>query len=272
MGSRGRVFLWAEQGVGDEIMFASMIPDLQRSCDELIVEVDSRLHPLFERSFSKVRCVPRFSDFHESSYDYQLPIGSLGRLFRPTFANFAMQPQGYLRADSAQVARFAKKLSAREKPLVGISWWSQNPESGADRSIPLGDLLTALSGHSVPVNLQYGEQQAAFIRGVTNRQIEARSINDVNNQKELDQLAAMISACDLVISIGNTTAHLAAALGKPTWVLVPLAGSWRWMFHGSTTPWYPSVRLFRRARGEGWKPVLERVTEALYEFSRTRVG
>ena len=270
VGSRGRVLLWAEQGVGDEIMFASMIPDLQRACDELIVEVDSRLRPLFERSFSKVRCVPRFRDITESSYDYQLPIGSLGRLFRPTLASFVTQPNGYLRADSVYVDRFEKKLTSRAKPLVGISWWSQNPDSGVDRSIPLGDLLTALSDHGVPVNLQYGEQQAAFVCEATERCIEACSIDDVDNQKDLDQLAGVISACDLVISIGNTTAHLAAALGKPTWVLVPLAGSWRWLFHGSTTPWYPSVRLFRRGRGESWEPVLERVTEALREFSRTR--
>jgi Flp pilus assembly protein TadD len=269
MGSRGRVLLWAEQGVGDEIMFASMIPDLQRSCDELTVEVDSRLRPLFERSFSKVRCVSRFGEILDSSYDYQLPIGSLGRLLRPTLASFATQPDGYLVADSAHVEHFAKKLPRRAKPLVGVSWWSQNPESGADRTIPLGDLLAALSGHGVPVNLQYGEQQAAFLCEVTEQGIEACSVDEVDNQKDLDQLAAMISACDLVVSIGNTTAHLAAALGKPTWVLVPVAGSWRWMFQGATTPWYPSVRLFRRRRGESWAPVLDRVTEALREFSRS---
>jgi Tfp pilus assembly protein PilF len=269
IGSRGRVLLWAEQGVGDEVMFASMIPDLQRSCDELIVEVDSRLRPLFERSFSKVRCVPRFGEILDSSYDYQLPIGSLGRHLRPTLTSFATQPDGYLRADPADVEHFAKKLTTRAKPLVGVSWWSQNPESGANRSIPLGDLLAALSGYGIPVNLQYGEQQAAFVRGVTERGIEACSVDEIDNQKDLDQLAALVSACDLVISIGNTTAHLAAALGKPTWVLVPLAGSWRWMFQGATTPWYPSVRLFRRGRGESWAPVLDRVTEALREFSRS---
>jgi Flp pilus assembly protein TadD len=270
MASKGRVLLWAEQGVGDEIMFASMVPDLQRSCDELIVEVDSRLRPLFERSFRGIQVIARFGDIPESIYDCHLPIGSLGGFFRPTLESFSEQPNGYLHADISLVAHFAQLFASRSKPLVGVSWWSQNPESGIDRSIPLADLLAALGEHVIPLNLQYGAQQMEFERAVAEGGIQAYSIDDIDNQQDLDQLAAMISACDLVISIGNTTAHLAAALGKPTWVLVPLAGSWRWMFHGSTTPWYPSVRLFRRSRGESWLPVLQRVTDALQEFFRGR--
>jgi hypothetical protein len=269
-GSRGRVLLWAEQGVGDEIMFSSLIHDFQRACDNLVVEADPRLLPFFERSFSDIQFVSRFAGLSEITYDYQLPIGSLGRFVRPTLESFKAQPSGFLRANDRLVSHFRQRMGSFARPLVGVSWSSKNPESGVDRSVPLATLLEVLENLAVPVNLQYGDQQVIFESEIAKKRMQACSIEEVDNQQDLDQLAAMIMACDLVISIGNTTAHLAAALGKPTWVLVPLAGSWRWMFHGTQTPWYPAVRMFRRGYSETWGPVLERLRGALSEFCLSR--
>jgi hypothetical protein len=125
-------------------------------------------------------------------------------------------------------------------------------------------MLDALRGKARVVNLQYGQQQSLFDQEVTAKGIQIGSVEGIDNQNDLDSLAAVISACDLVISIGNTTAHLAAALGKPVWVLVPSAGSWRWMFRGTTTPWYPTVRLFRRSPSGDWGLVLNEISNEMY--------
>jgi ADP-heptose:LPS heptosyltransferase len=85
---------------------------------------------------------------------------------------------------------------------------------------------------------------------------------------DIEELAAIISTLDLVISIDNTVAHLAGALGKPVWTLLPGSPEWRYPRHGDSMPWYPSMRLFRRACGEGWEPVLARVTQELAGVER----
>ncbi len=255
-GVGGRVLLWSEQGVGDEIMFASMISDFRKQCDDLLVEVDTRLLPIFERSFPQIQCVPRFSKIPESLYDYQLPIGSLGEIVRPSLSSFEKSQASYLSPDLNLVDDFKRKLGESTRAVVGLSWWSKNPDSGAGRSVPLTPLLGALPPNLTLVNLQYGDEQSVFKRQVIDEGRHAFFETGIDNENELDRLAAMISACDLVISIGNATAHLSAALGKPTWVLVPIAGSWRWMFRGVSTPWYPSVRIFRRGCNSDWGSVL----------------
>ena len=144
-GVGGRVLLWSEQGVGDEIMFASMISDFRKQCDDLLVEVDTRLLPIFERSFPQIQCVPRFSKIPESLYDYQLPIGSLGEIVRPSLSSFEKSQASYLSPDLNLVDDFKRKLGESTRAVVGLSWWSKNPDSGAGRSVPLTPLLWAMS-------------------------------------------------------------------------------------------------------------------------------
>jgi hypothetical protein len=243
-----------------------MISDFLVQCDDLILEVDARMLPLFERSFPRIRCIPRFTEIPDSLYDYQLPIGSLGGIVRPTLSSFEKATDRYLKPDLSLMDEFKHKLGGSIAPVVGLSWWSKNPDSGTDRSIPLPTLLDALPSNLTLVNLQYGEEQNAFKRQVIDSDRHTWVDTGIDNENELDRLASIIFACDLVISVGNTTAHLAAALGKPTWVLVPLGGSWRWMFRGASTPWYPSVRLFRRGRGSDWGSVLAEISKELDIF------
>ena len=129
---------------------------------------------------------------------------------------------------------------------IGISWRSSNAETGAMRSVGWRELVEALRGEGVRlVNLQYGEV-GAEIEGVYEELGErVWACGEVDNREDLDGLAALIEACDEVVSIGNATAHLAGALGKRTRVLLPEAPSWRWLAKGHTTPWYESVCIYR---------------------------
>jgi len=255
----GRVLVWAEQGVGDEIMFGSMLGDFHRRVGRLLVQMDRRLIPLFRRSLpGDIEFVERGEKVAESRYESHLAMGSLGLYERPTLESFGGKGGRYLRAEGARVERIRSLmgLGAAER-AVGISWRSSNPETGSMRSVGLKELVVALRGRGVRlVNLQYGEVREE-IEGVYEALGErVWECGEVDNREDLDGLAALIEACDEVVSIGNATAHLAGALGKRTTVLLPEAPSWRWLAQGTTTPWYESLALRRLPTGRTWSDYL----------------
>ena len=154
--------------------------------------------------------------------------------------------------------------------LIGLSWRSASPETGAVRCLGLGVLVGALGGVEGVrfVNLQYGDvrEELAWLR--RERGVEVLSHGGVDNREDLEGLAGLIEGCDLVVSVGNATAHLSGALGQKTWVLLPYVAGWRWLHEGSTCPWYQSVRLYRQSKRDDWTSVLETVGRDLSETSR----
>jgi Flp pilus assembly protein TadD len=263
---RDRVLLWAEQGLGDELMFASMFGNVVADADHVIAQADPRLITLFKRSFPSVEFHKRIRPVDESLYDSQIPIGSLGRLYRRDLASFASVVHPYLQADAALAGKFRRQMNP-DRQIIGISWSTSNPDNGRHRSVDLARLCAVFVGKPIQlVNLQYNCDLAAINAVEESLGVEITRLPDVDNFAEIDKLAAVVSSCDLVISIGNATAHLAAALGRPTWVLTPAAGSWRWMFEGATTPWYPSVRVFRQKRSGHWGDVFDELSSHLHKF------
>lgn len=258
------ILVHAEQGLGDEIMFASCLPDLIAVAGRVVIECSDRLEALFRRSFPQamvhggkkedpVDWLAQFPPVH-----YQVPVGSLPRWFRSERAAFP-QAAGYLRADAQRVREWRARISTRAGGLaVGLSWRGGTPKTRSYlRSVPLESLAPLLQPEVAFVSLQHGvdpselQGPAAAIRsfpGVT---------------EDLDELAALVCALDLVVSVDNTNAHLAGAVGRPVWVLLPFSPEWRYGLSGETMPWYPSARLFRQQRGESWPAVVERVTAAL---------
>ena len=109
------------------------------------------------------------------------------------------------------------------------------------------------------LNLQYGEVREEIETIRRERGIEVLSHAGIDNREDLEGLSGLIEGCDLVVSVGNATAHLSGALGQRTWVLLPYVAGWRWLHEGSCCPWYQSVRLYRQAQRNQWQPVLERI-------------
>jgi ADP-heptose:LPS heptosyltransferase len=141
-----------------------------------------------------------------------------------------------------------------------VSWRSSNPETGAGRSLPLWELAQVLGGEGRRlVNLQYGSVQEEIAEAQVRCGICVEQVPELDCQNDLDGLAALIMACDEVVSIGNATAHLAGALGQKTTVLLPYSPSWRWMAKGEESPWYQSVRLRRQAERGNWSSVIQAV-------------
>jgi hypothetical protein len=233
----------------------------------LLVQVDRRLLGLFRRSFSGIEFFARDERVEEQLYERHLPLGSLGMYVRPTLESFERQPVGYLRAQESRVEQmreWARGVRANGSRLYGVSWRSVNPENGASRSMGLRELVEGLRGSGVVlVSLQYGDVQEEIeeVYRLTGERVVC--CEGLDTKGDLEGLAALMQVCDEVISIGNSTAHLAGALGLPVWVMLPYLAPWRWMAEGERCVWYPSARLVRQSERGNWSSVIDKVREGL---------
>jgi ADP-heptose:LPS heptosyltransferase len=170
----------------------------------------------------------------------------------------------YLHAEPSRVQAWQGRLDSG-RPNVGITW-SGNPRHVNDhnRSIDLETFERALTANCRFVTLQpdVREQDRAALAA------SGRALDLGAQLKGFEDTAALIEALDLVISVDTSVAHLAGALGKPVWILLPYAPDWRWMIDREDTPWYPTARLFRQDASRRWEPVIERVRAELEAFRR----
>jgi len=264
-----RILIYAEQGLGDEIMFASCVPDVLKRAGHVVIESNTRLAPLFMRSFSQATIHGANKDEDHAwlqalpRVDFQVAIGSLPLHFRGTCAAFPAN-SGYLVADDVRIERWRSRLAAAPNRLrVGIAWRGGSLRTRQlMRSLALAHWQSLLTQPDVDfVSLQYGDvsEESAQLRdrhGITLRSFGAELT-------AIEELAAAIAALDLIISVDNTVAHLAGALGLPVWILLPFAPEWRYLRSGDTMPWYPSARLFRQSRPREWETVIAETAAAL---------
>ncbi len=271
-----RLLVHAEQGVGDEILFATCIPDLVRQAPGLVLTCDPRLERLFARSFPGVHVQAHIRQRDCSPApvtipcDMHIPAGSMPLLLRPTLQSFPKQSR-LLKVDVSLLATWRQRLNALGTGLkVGISWRAGGRSTERrKRTVPLADWHEMLSLPGVRfVNLQYNDAADELVQVKEQFGVEIHDWEDADPLVDLDSFAAKIAALDLVISVGNATVHLAGAVGTPAWTMLPMVPSWRWMMAGDESPWYGNVRLFRQPVLDDWQPVLSRLAELL----RRRVG
>ena len=259
-----RVLALAEQGIGDELMFSSLLPELLKVCSKVIARFDARLIPLLARSMSKqIVFIPTGETVNENDYDEHISMGSLCQNFRPDEASFAAARDGYIADEKGRTDSIRKALRANVAPhkkLCGISWRSKNEKTGSDRSLELKTFVDMLSSDKFEfVSLQYGDTTEEIERVKAELGVTVLSYKDVDNFKDIDGLASLIQACDVVVSVDNTTVHLAGALGKDTRVLLPFVADWRWLEDRDDSPWYASVKLYWQGRDRDWAGVFEKV-------------
>lgn len=271
--TEGKLLVWGEQGIGDEILHSSMIPDLLASGRELVVETDHRLVALFARSFPRAAVVPRLVTPHaltrEPAVKFQIPIASLGRWLRPSWSAFP-ERRVFLLPDVERAARLRQEAAgAGRAPVIGIAWKSQGL---AHKSLNLQDLAPVIAAGGVFVDLQYGdtETERASLRDRTGHEI--LHLPDLDLFNDLDGVAALIHACDLIITSSNVVAHFAGALGKPVWVLLPEGNGllWYWFRATDSSPWYRSARLFRQPAIGDWTSVVGEVARELSAHLQSR--
>jgi len=272
----GRLLIWGEHevptyGVGDEILFASCIPDVIRAGNRFVLECEARLKPLFTRSFPGVDVVSGHTSARDLERDIaaHLPLGSLPSVFRVTDAAFATAKSPYLVADPVERERFRSRY-ADGRRLVGLAWHSS--ANMARSIVGLSQLapLFALPGVRW-VSLQYGKH-SGLEDAVGAADAPILVDRSVDQFVDIDLFAAQVAAMDMVVTIDNSTAHLAGALGVPTWLLLPFRAHWYWtVTAGEKSLWYPSMRLFRQSEPGAWRSVVQRVARAL-EGSGSKVA
>ena len=269
-----KIFIWAEQGVGDQIIFSSMFNELFLSQNIFYISLDPRLINLFVRSFSWANNVHFISNediLNEDSYDYQLPVGSLGRYFRKSIQDFKSQPEAYLKSDKVQVDTLKHKFKNYRQRICGISWSSKNKEVGREKSLYLNQLLPILRlQNTIFINLQYGDVSDEIKSILDQHGIEILSISDIDNFHDLDSLTSLVDVCDYIVTTGNVTAHIAGALNKRTYLLLPFAHGkiWYWGDSSDSSLWYPSVEIIRSPSFGVWDiPInnLSRKLKVLYD-------
>ena len=259
-----------EQGLGDEIMFGSCIPEVAAQAKHVILECDAKLEAIFRRSFAQCTVVSRqrtlANDWVQRLQprpDVQVSAGSLACRFRRSSADFP-QHQGFLQVDPASVAAWRSRLEALGPGRkIGLSWQGGVGFTGRKRrSLTLEQLLPILRLPGIQfVSLQYTDVREEM------RSLESRHGVKVHHWQEAiddyDQTAALVAAVDSVLTVCTAIVHLTGALGRPALVMVPFGPDWRYGAAGERMIWYPSVQLLRQHHVGEWTEVLDEVARRL---------
>jgi tetratricopeptide (TPR) repeat protein len=253
---RKTILLHAEQGLGDTIQFVRYASALAKAGAKVVIEVQPELTDLLAR-------VEGVAGVHASgaplpAFDVHCPMGSLPLALKTEPATIPAD-RPYLTASAERIAKWRERIERLPSPRIAIAWSGRAAHANdRNRSIALARLEPLLALDKVSfVSIQRELRDA-------DGEVLARAprLTHVGGDLgDFDDTAAVVSLVDLVISVDTSVVHLAAALGRPTWILLPFWPDWRWMLDRADSPWYPTARLFRQSAPGGWDSVIARVTE-----------
>ena len=266
LGSGRRVAIWREQGLGDQILFSTLLPELAARGVQPVVDADPRLLATFRRSLPQVEFVPPDASAKAfASCALELPLGSLPWLLRRDAASFARQPRALLRADPDRVAALRARPGLAS--AVAISWRSfqvrQRRLFAEVKSMPLEAFARLAAAGRALLDLQYGEVDAERAE-FDARHPNARMALDADLYNDIESVLAAIEASAAVVTTSNVTAHFAGALGKRTFLLYLGPPPFHyWAPRDGRSPWYPSVEILADARWTSWDEALDAAVRRL---------
>jgi Domain of unknown function (DUF4915)/TPR repeat/Tetratricopeptide repeat len=253
--------IYTEPGAADALQFARYLPLAAKRCKKLVLACPAELIPVFT-AISGINQVRELGQIGVAEFDTYLPLMSLPHVFKTTLDTI---PATIPYLDAAALCRRkdnpSLSLPNSDHPRIGIVW-ADNPNHRIHRhrACPLHEFLPLLS---IPKMTVYSLQKGARREDLAHLPAHIQ-VHDLEPQLgDFGDLAVIIDQLDLVISVDSSVAHMAGALGKKTWTLLSHVTDWRWMLEGETTPWYPTMRLFRQNWPGDWTGVIERVAEAL---------
>ncbi|MBU6377397.1 MAG: tetratricopeptide repeat protein [Gammaproteobacteria bacterium] len=253
-----RILVFCEQGLGDAIQFSRYLPMLAERAGGAGIVVLAR--PPLHRLLGGLPGVARvIDDTRGEHFDFHCALLSLPGIFGTTLRDIPSATTPYLAPDAAAVDLWRVRLGDKTLPRVGLMWSGGSVTPIKGRSIPLAMLqeLLALPAEFVSLQKELPAADAAALRALP----QVKHYGD--QQRDFADAAAIIAQLDLVISVDTSIAHLAAALGKETWIPLPRVADWRWLEDRSDSPWYPRVRLFRQTTAGDWPAVLAGLTREL---------
>jgi tetratricopeptide (TPR) repeat protein len=259
------ILLHGEQGFGDVIQFCRYVPLVAERAERVILEVPNSLHELMETLTGSAQIVSRGEPLPQ--FDMHCPLLSLPLAFGTRLESIP-RAIPYLHATPSAVRNWSARLGPRNRFSVGLVWTGRaDHRNDHNRSLKLSTLLPLLDCDASFISLQREVRldDTAALKGRTDL---------LHFGGELDSFfdtAAIISNLDLVISVDTSVAHLAGALGKSVWILLPYVPDWRWLLDREDSPWYPTARLFRQNHTRAWDDVITRVHDALHHFAPPRL-
>jgi tetratricopeptide (TPR) repeat protein len=250
------ILLQAEQGLGDTLQFIRYAPLVAALGARVVVRVQPALGPLLTR-LPIADAVLTFADA-VPDVDVQCPIMSLPLAFRTTLASVPAQ-RPYIGASPEYLMLWQALLGLRQRGRIGVAWFGRQNRS--QRSMPLHALAPLLLARR---DLEFHSLQKEMPDADRHWLATHRAMVDHStDQKNFADTAALVAQMDVVLSIDTSLAHLAGALGKPVWIMLPFSADWRWLVGRTDTPWYPTARLFRQGRPGDWEGVVAEVAQAL---------
>ncbi|MBV9768586.1 MAG: hypothetical protein JOZ32_03350 [Bryobacterales bacterium] len=250
-----RVMLRCLHGLGDTIQFIRYAPLLKKTCRSLVVQTHPQLVTLLD-SVPGVGRVTTWADGtpgDDSEWDMHMEVNELPRAFRTTLGKIPIMP--YLRIPEQRIQWASEWFEEQGHLRIGIAWEAGHWNSS--RSIPLEEFAPLFASHECQFFvLQKNAAASDFERWKTVHDLEIHAA-------DIRDTAALILNLDLVITVDTMTAHLAGALARPVWILLPAVADWRWMLNSSATPWYPSARLFRQKRLGDWSGAIKEICAEL---------
>ena len=253
------LLIHAEQGFGDTIQFARYAQLVAQAGGHVIYETEKLLFDLF-KSLKGVGTLIRQGD-PLPEFDYSCPVMSLPLAFKTELSTVPAENR-YLAADADKLAHWSGVLGPKTLPRIGLVWsGSATHQDDHNRSLTLQALLDALPQGYQLVSLQkeVRDWDVPALKDTSRIQHFGEKLTSFSDT------AALCELMDLVISVDTSVAHLSAALGQPTWVLLPFVPDWRWMLNRQDSPWYPTMRLYRQAAQRDWSQVLAEVARDLGE-------
>ena len=255
--ARKRILVAAEQGLGDCIQFARYVPMLAKSGATVVLEAPPPLLGLLARLDGVAEAVARGDAL--PAFDVYCPAGSLPRALRTEVSTIPAEIP-YMRASEERIAKWRDRIERLPRPRIAVAWsGSADHPNDRNRSMALRQMAPLFALKAGFVSVQR-DLRAADAEELT-RQPALTHVGDALD--DFDDTAAVLALVDLVITVDTSVAHLAGALGRPTFVLVPFCPDWRWMLARAGSPWYPTLRLFRQPAVGDWESVIARVADAV---------
>ena len=259
------LFIWCEQGFGDTIQFCRYAKLLEARGARIILSVQESLLALLKHISPTIEVID--SSRTPTDFDYHCPLMSLPLAFGTTLETIPTGP-AYLKADPDLRSAWEARLPPKTKRRIGVIWSGSTTHNIYNRSMPLETFL-ALPGPDadwVCLQKEISEKDISLL------QQDGRIVFFGDDLRDFSDTAALLDLMDLVITIDTSIAHLAGAMGKPVWVLLPYSADWRWLLDRTDTPWYPSARLVRQRELGNWAALIEEVKSELKTINIGGVG
>ncbi len=262
IGNNCHLTIWPEQGMGDFILYSRFLSNLAFPSENIVVIIYDKLKPIYERTFPDINFV---TQLNTDSIDYHAPIGDLAKFYVNSFQDVKARSDVYLSVDKLRSEQIKQSLP-KGKKICGISWISKNDNIGKNKSMTLEDMKDLLLlPNTIFIDLQYtdtSEERADFKKKYG---VDIIKLDEIDNFNDIDGLASLIDACDRVVSVSNTTAHIAGAIGKETYLMLPKGKGklWYWSKEKQQSIWYKSIQIIEQNEIGSWENVVQKIKDEL---------